>query len=731
MTIINRQVPSAPEPFQTLAMIYEHDQPEKALQFSLIAAHLSPRDANQWVKLAKNSLERGDIKQAITCYSKAIQASPKDATLYEARSELYEAIGDRRAYIRGLTRLLILLGTDDKADVVKFSKMLAKVHSQENNTELALEAMENILAKCPDAITLEEVNIITEMLMTLKRYHKCLRILTRYTGIWVKYKCQHVVLNNYQNEVNMKQQQEQQSTKIDPEREYRLFEAAAEVHDSAACKVEACGIPDIIAVDLKAKFLVTLIELNELGFADQLLPKLLNEENPEVSGDLFLDVAEALMSKKKYERALSLLEPLVNSDNFSLAAVWLRHAECWQACGNLDKAKKSYKIVRKLSPAHLAARLELVKIYELTNKPLKIAALLKQDPKTETIDVGMLYQRTLVLHKLKKYDEYLESGLMLMSRHMVLLRSRSELMSIARATKVQLRLESLQMLRIQRGEKLHDDDMPTFNNRCEPTLTEDFDVFLQMCRVAYRLKKFGWLQRLCFSALTSKKYEKKGSHVMFLCLVSCLHNKDPYFGYNIAREFVRVSRITNYWNLLNVIIQKAEDSRHNRFIMRLLSRQDAFSYLQILHANNCLVSGTYKYALNDYIALFKVGPSSLLALLLAVTLLQMAYQKYAAKKNQLVLQAFAFLKKYSQLRGKDCEQETHYNTARAFHQLGLYPAALHHYKLALETPPPDFNKKNPNFLDLKKEAAFNIHIIYSQAENYTLARKYLEEYVVI
>lgn len=177
--------------------------------------------------------------------------------------------------------------------------------------------------------------------------------------------------------------------------------------------------------------------------------------------------------------------------------------------------------------------------------------------------------------------------------------------------------------------------------------------------------------------------------------------------------------------------QRAGDCRHNRFIMRLIGRVDAFSYLHILHANNCLVSGTYKYALNDYISLFKVGPSALLALLIAVTLLQMACQKFSAKKNQLVIQALAFLKKYSQLRGKDGEQEANYNIARAFHQLGLLPAAIHHYKLVLESPVPDLVKQNSNLLNLKREAAFNLHLIYLQTESNDIARMYLEEYITV
>lgn len=234
-----------------------------------------------------------------------------------------------------------------------------------------------------------------------------------------------------------------------------------------------------------------------------------------------------------------------------------------------------------------------------------------------------------------------------------------------------------------------------------------------------------------FTALTSKRFEKRNSHIVFLCLISCIHNNDSFYGYNIVREIVKVCRRSNSINLLNIVIQGAEDSRHNRFIMRLLGREDAFSHLHIMHANNCLVSGTYTYALNDYISLFRVMPNPLLALLTSVTLLQMACQKNCMKKNQLIIQAIAFIKKYAQLRGEDGRHETYYNTARVFHQIGLFPSAIHYYKLVLHTDPGELVKQNEELLDLKKEAAFNLHLIYLQSENFQLARMYLEDYITI
>ncbi|XP_018312219.1 general transcription factor 3C polypeptide 3 [Mycetomoellerius zeteki] len=720
---IIRQVPSAPEPFQTLAMIYENDQPEKSLQFALIAAHLSPKDADQWVRLANLSLESGDIKQAITCYSKAIQASPKDISLYETRAQLQEQNGDKKAYLRGYTKLIHQLEAEDGEYIMKYAKMLAKRYMQEDNNEQALEAVETIFAKCPDLITLEEVNIMTELLIALKQFQRCLDILVKYTNIQIRYK------KNEEKE----ERTAVNDTKSDKEEECSNAKGKATSPTSRSQKsdeIESCDVPDNVVVDLKAKFLIILIELDYISIAGKLLPNFYMRENPEISGDLFLDVAEALMGKKEFHRAMILLDPLVKSSNFSLAAVWLRHAECWVGCNDVNKAIESYEAVRKLSPQHLGARLALAKLYKKSERYDKAIQVLYQDPESDTLDSDVLYQRTLLLFKIERYEEYFSSGMLLFSRHCVNIRRKVELNALARATGVRQRLESLQLRRLSCGEKLEDENAPTFTTNARPSEKNEFLLFLQMCKLAYKLNKYGFLQRLCFTALTSKRFKNRDSHIIFLCLVSCIHNKDSFYGYNIVREFVRVCQRSNSWNLLNIIIQRAEDLRHNRFIMRLLGR-DVFSYLHIMHANNCLVSGTYKYALNGYMSLFKVAPSALLALLIGVTQLHMACQKMSAKKNQLVIQALAFFKKYMQLRGEEGQQETYYNMARAFHQIGLLPSAIHFYKLVLKENPGDLVKQHANLLDLRKEAAFNLHLIYLQSENHLLARMYLENYITV
>lgn len=61
------------------------------------------------------------------------------------------------------------------------------------------------------------------------------------------------------------------------------------------------------------------------------------------------------------------------------------------------------------------------------------------------------------------------------------------------------------------------------------------------------------------------------------------------------------------------------------------------------------------------------------------------------------------------------------------HQLSLFPAAIHYYKKVLSTEPP---VDDPDF-NLKKEAAFNLSLIYKNAGSEELARQVRYKYIVI
>jgi general transcription factor 3C polypeptide 3 (transcription factor C subunit 4) len=107
-----------------------------------------------------------------------------------------------------------------------------------------------------------------------------------------------------------------------------------------------------------------------------------------------LDVVEALMAKGRYEEAMMLMNPLVESEVYGMAAaVWLTHGECMRHLGRFEEAKKSYSTVISLAPQHIQARLTLSSIYCQTNNLESALEVLNSDEP----EARLLYEKFMLL----------------------------------------------------------------------------------------------------------------------------------------------------------------------------------------------------------------------------------------------------------------------------------------------------------------------------------------------
>lgn len=90
-----RLAPNVPDSYQTLALIHEAlDQPQKALDFMLIAAHMGKREAEPWRRLAAQSVELKNLRQAIYCLSRVCKFDLGDVDARWDRAVLLSEIGD-------------------------------------------------------------------------------------------------------------------------------------------------------------------------------------------------------------------------------------------------------------------------------------------------------------------------------------------------------------------------------------------------------------------------------------------------------------------------------------------------------------------------------------------------------------------------------------------------------------------------------------------------------------
>lgn len=184
---IIKEEPFAPEPFLTLAQIYEGRDIDKYTQFSLIAAHLNPGDVDQWIRVAEFLIEQGKVKQAITCYSKAIKAEPRNFENRLKRIELLESIGEDKHAFRCYHALVPHIPPDKGDFLIQIAKKVAQRFHEERNVVSALNAMEMAYVKVPELFKLEDLNLFLELLLETEAYKRAIDILCNHTQVKIVY----------------------------------------------------------------------------------------------------------------------------------------------------------------------------------------------------------------------------------------------------------------------------------------------------------------------------------------------------------------------------------------------------------------------------------------------------------------------------------------------------------------------------------------------------------------
>lgn len=692
---IIRQVPLAPEPFLTLAQIHDSD-PEKYLQYSLIAAHLNPADSEQWVRIAQFCIEQGDIKRAINCYTKAIKSNPKDIDLRLKRIELLESINDEKMAFRCWYSLVFIIPAEQAQFLMQTAKNVAERLIKAKQYPKALEVISFAYRKVSELFQNEDLNQFFELLITNNEYRRVIEIMCAHTDLQVTY-----------------------------------------ITDGVNTTIDKVKIPKLMILDFRSKLIVCLVHLRAFHLMDTLLENIFTHINVENAGDCYLDVAEALMKVERYNDAIRLLEPLVQSKNYSLAAVWLRHADCYRAIEHYDQAINSYSQVVSMAPQHFDARLTLAALLKQQGRDGEALTALEQNLESDLIDPCVLYERCFMLREIGEIEQYVNVAMLLISRHCIRLRNTYEMFVVTHTSKYSNKLQLIRENRRARKEPIEDEDGPEFVRipTTQPSIEEEFNLLKSVLQTLLDMNNVSLMQRCAFTALSSRRFRLHYTREMyFYALLSTIFNRDSNLGFVLIKDLI-VKNLENHrmWNLFNVLIQYTDyNGRYSRFLNRLLTRSEKSidEWPKILRANYWLVSGTYKYALNDYMRIFKTTNSALAALLIGITYISIAQQKFTTKKHMLIAQAISFLNEYAKIREPEAYNEIQYNLGRLHHQFGMCHIAIHHYKQVLSYSN-EFIEKHPKHLDLRREAAYNLHLIYKKSGNRELARKVLYDYIVV
>lgn len=697
---IIKQVPTASEPYQTLAQIYEHDK-DKNLQLSLIAAHLSPSDANEWLRLAALCKEQTDFRQEMICYTRAIRAQPHNLDIHMVRLEFIAKLEEISYPVTSLSvsrvkcyhKIVTSLPSSEGETIIKYSRMAATMYHNSNEIERAVEVLAAAYKKCPALFVPEDLNIFLELLIVQKQYDTCLQIFVANAGVDIEAEILTVKNND---------------GKIEEQTHYIK-----------------CSIPNNLPIDLRCKLLICFINLGALNLFASLIQDFMNKYNVAAAGDLYMDIEEVLSSHGYYDLAYLLLDPLVKHTNYDLGAVWLRHAECLLNLGRETEAVNSYYKVLEYAPQHADARKKLFLILERNGNIDDALQILQQDYHC-IVSASLLYEQCHCLKKYNRLTKYLEVGEALLSRTFLRFRHLEELKLALRAKGAS---DHIQAFRTVRGENPSNDDDIQFDEDEGFVLAPDqeWDFFTDLFNVAYEQKQYISMQRLAFGAITSKSLSSHRSQIEFYCLQACILNNDHQKAFRFIKDFSTKLQSTRSWNLLNLTMNNLDENTHCKFLSRLFQRKEFSSIKCLFLGNNFLNSGRYLVALKYFLEHHNQCKDPMTALLIAITILVMASQRTVDKHHNLVLQGIAYLLKYQNLR--NCDQETYYNLGRAYQMLSINNLAVEYYEKALASSNIAHCQQHGD-INLTKETAYNLYLVYKDNSPQT-ARKYMLKYLVI
>ncbi|RCV29633.1 hypothetical protein SETIT_6G027800v2 [Setaria italica] len=222
---------------------------------------------------------------------------------------------------------------------------------------------------------------------------------------------------------------------------------------------------------------------------------------------------------------------------------------------------------------------------------------------------------------------------------------------------------------------------------------------------------------------------------------------DPSHGFKYVRYVVQQHPYSlSAWNSYYKVISRIEDRfpHHFKYILRTREEKPDCVPPIIISGHRFTAISQHQSAARDYLEAYKLDPENpLINLCVGTALISLALGFRLQNKNQCIVQAFAFLYRYLRLCGES--QEALYNIARAYHHIGLNTLAAVYYEKALAVEEEDHpipklpyeagscaqEDLRPGYCDVRREAAFNLHLIYKKSGATDLARQILKTYCTV
>lgn len=708
-----RLAPKCADPFISLAEHYhEVGDEEKAEQLYLIAAYLQPSNTHLWVKVAESATKRREFRLAATCYTKAIRADKNESCIshHLRRCNLYEKLGDQKKALKGYENLISILGPDDEKFGLELARGIARIYQSENKIEACIRTLEGALHKYSNQLTGDDISQMCQCYNLSEKFIKTVDLTVKMCQVTIK---------------------------VDESEDWDLTKMAQSIEAGLHPRI-------VIAVDPKSRRFtfsnrcLLTVALISLGYHDETIKPLvehLNQADISTYRQQLYDIAKAYFSQSIYKKSKEVLFRLTTLRDSQAASVWLLYSQCLKNLNEIDEAIAGYRKVLSFDQDDYSSRLALSNLLSVQGRLEEALEVTEQPLFTEKpVDIPLLYQSCKLLEHSCDWLEYCKSAKALILTDMFYTKHPKEIMCMITSKSHRTRQENLRAVQRELNQDPYMYRQKSVGAKLDSSTM--LKTFLRYIEILFHVQKdYQELKRICFSAYTCSAFECYESSIDFYTAVACVCAEDKDFTYNHLK-ILASQNPDNYqtWNLLSIAMTNIyQDLRHGRFCLRQFVKNPDVLPLAIFNGHNALMSGSYKHALGEYMSVFRDNPNEpLIAFCIALTYLSLSCQRYVSSKYLCLFQMIAFLHTYLELRGS-C-QEAMYNIGRVFHQMNMLDKAVIFYKKALAmddskrvTSSQDGEEELEEIFNVRREAAFNLALIYKNSQSHGLAYQVIKD----
>lgn len=747
-----RLAPNLPDPYHTLGLLHEASSDwKKALDFYMIAAHLTPRDISLWRRLANMSTDQGLIRQAVYCYTQILRRDREDLDAKYDRALLYADLEDQKKALEGFEQVQAA-----RPDHPEVPKALARLHYRTGSITTAIDVLRKHIEEHPHQTDLTHINILTELLSEVRDWQGVLGLVEK------------------------------------AENEFLPLLAQQEGMTRAALPIE-----------LRLKQGAAWAALGDIPAAHEALSMLLSEP-VDIYGDLYVEAGNLLLSLDQPAEALPFLKALAENPVIGTLEDWYRLAECERLMGDPYGAAQIYKtllngIIARDHPSYVdalvfmidllkeAGRMDEVKdaenhLEEVIEEHgsqfpvgadresalqfvLKRCAMLRAAGKTELFLELALPSLGATLRDLEREherggaaaDPALRKRLRYLGRRSIVPPNRNDdadavfigYTSQDRRKKhvIDLDQQVEALLLHQQGggtESEADGDEIVFDVEAGGHVImkellrdeEPFVLLVHAIQALLQQRKYQAARELAQAAIDvcGRRWADRSKRdiIRFLCFEACIAERDPSSAVqHLKAACARWPSSNVVWNGYSRLLIEFGGFRAAMKMVPLLRTKAPTSLPLMMASGNCaLLSGNHMAGLSEYLHALRLNPQEPLILLsIGAALINKACAKKATNRHKTVLEAFAFLEEYAKQRGSHgqrdgassgAEVEAAYNMGRAAHALGLHHIAVSFYDKALSIE---------SGSSLKRDAAFNLSLIYNSSGAETLAKNILRQHL--